>query len=242
MPCKEKDRLDAYIDAELSGAEMNELFAHLRGCPECAADALGRMRLKSATREAGKRYQPSAEFRAKLNRQFGGRATSSRRFLQLVPQMAGASALIVIIVLLLFNGIQGSRRQTAELIDEHVTSLASANPVDVVSTDRHTVKPWFQGRLPFAFNLPEVEGTEYALLGGSMVYLDGSPGAHLIYGLRKHKISVFIFQSKPEGSLPVWERPSFTVKTSSQSGLTYTFVSDASGSDVGGLMKMFAGI
>jgi anti-sigma factor RsiW len=58
------------------------------------------------------------------------------------------------------------------------------------------VKPWFQGKIPFAFNLPEHQNTEYSLLGGRMTYLDQTPGAHLIYDLRKHHISVFVFQER----------------------------------------------
>jgi anti-sigma factor RsiW len=59
--------------------------------------------------------------------------------------------------------IQHSRRadSLSEVADLHVGALASANPVDVVSTDRHTVKPWFQGRIPFSFNIPELAGTEF---------------------------------------------------------------------------------
>jgi hypothetical protein len=58
-----------------------------------------------------------------------------------------------------------------ELVDQHVVALSSVNPVDVISEDRHTVKPWFQGKLPFAFNLPELAGTNVTLIGGKLVYL-----------------------------------------------------------------------
>ena len=58
--------------------------------------------------------------------------------------------------------------------------LASANPYDVVSSDRHTVKPWFQGQIPFAFNLPEFAGTEFTLLGGRLVYLHQQPAAQVV--------------------------------------------------------------
>ena len=86
----------------------------------------------------------------------------------------------------------------SEVADLHVATLASSSPVDVVSTDRHTVKPWFQGRIPFAFNLPELQNTDFTLLGGRVTYLDQVPGAQLIYDIRKHHISVFIF---PEAAL-----------------------------------------
>jgi len=55
---------------------------------------------------------------------------------------------------------------------------------------------WFQGRIPFAFDLPELKNSEFVLLGGRMTYLDQAPGAHLIYDVRKHHISVFVFQER----------------------------------------------
>ena len=73
----------------------------------------------------------------------------------------------------------------SEIADLHVATLASSSPVDVISTDRHTVKPWFQGKIPFAFNLPELQNSEFSLLGGRMTYLDQTPGAHLIYDAAK---------------------------------------------------------
>jgi anti-sigma factor RsiW len=60
----------------------------------------------------------------------------------------------------------------SEIADLHVATLASSSPVDVFSTDRHTVKPWFQGKIPFAFNLPVLQNSEFSLLGGRMTYLD----------------------------------------------------------------------
>ena len=77
-----------------------------------------------------------------------------------------------------------------------MATLASANPVDVISTDRHTVKPWFEGKIPFTFNLPELEGSPFALVGGRVSYLNQSPGAELIFRVRQHQISVFIFQER----------------------------------------------
>jgi anti-sigma factor RsiW len=80
-----------------------------------------------------------------------------------------------------------------------VATIASANPVDVVSTDRHTVKPWFAGKIPFTFNLPDLQGSAFTLVGGRVSYLRQSPGAELIFKIRQHQVSVFIFQEKDLG-------------------------------------------
>jgi anti-sigma factor RsiW len=125
-----------------------------------------------------------------------------------------------------------------------VAALASSSPVDVISTDRHTVKPWFQGKIPFAFNLPELQNTEFSLVGGRMTYLDQTPGAHLIYDIRKHHISVFVFQERSlpaklaDNSLLPKQLP-FNLETWSQGGLRYFVVGDASAADIDRLAKLF---
>jgi anti-sigma factor RsiW len=114
----------------------------------------------------------------------------------------------------------------------------------VVSTDRHTVKPWFQGKIPFAFDLPELQNTEFSLLGGRMTYLDQTPGAHLIYDVGKHHISVFVFQ---ERSLPARldkdpvspKQLTFNMETWTQGGLRYFVIGDASAANIDSLAKLF---
>jgi anti-sigma factor RsiW len=129
----------------------------------------------------------------------------------------------------------------SELADLHVATLASANPVDVVSSDRHTVKPWFQGRIPFTFNLPELQNTDFTLLGGRVTYLGQVPGAHLIYQIRKHQISVFIFPEDlvglRSGSRVAKER-AFNLDTWTQGGMRYIIFGDASPEDLRNLAAL----
>jgi anti-sigma factor RsiW len=105
------------------------------------------------------------------------------------------------------------------------------------------VKPWFQGRIPFAFNLPELQNSEFSLLGGRMTYLEQTPGAHLIYDVRKHHVSVLVFQ---ERSLParldensVSKKQPFNMETWSQGGLRYFVIGDAGAADIDSLAKLF---
>jgi anti-sigma factor RsiW len=157
--------------------------------------------------------------------------------------------LLISLAVNFYVGREVSRRQRvySELADLHVAALASAAPVDVVSTDRHTVKPWFQGKIPFTFNLPELQGTEFTLLGGRVTYLAQTPGAHLIYQVRKHEISVFIFQdlsSEDRGEAPAsapsgpLRALSFNVENWTQNGLRYFVISDVSSEDIQTLSKL----
>ena len=134
----------------------------------------------------------------------------------------------------------------SELVDQHVATLASSNPVDVVSTDRHTVKPWFEGKIPFTFNLPELQGSSFLLVGGRVSYLSQAPGAELIFRVRQHQISVFIFQERgPAGThedagenAAVRTALSFEVRSWRHNGLRYFVIGDASPQDLDKLSEL----
>jgi anti-sigma factor RsiW len=237
-------KLDTYLDGELPANEMKTLDGHVRNCSACAADVLSRLQLKRAVQFAGKRYSPSAEFRARVQRQI-----TTRPRLSWVPAWVTAAALMaVLLVGTLVATYVGRQRQAraqafSEVADLHVATLASANPVDVLSTDRHTVKPWFQGKIPFTFNLPELQNSEFTLLGGRVAYLGQAPGAQLIYQVRKHEISVFIFpEGSTRGALPSDSGPlkhaTFNFQSWDQNGLRYIMVGDASADDLSKLADL----
>jgi anti-sigma factor RsiW len=249
MVCESwKSKLDTYLDGEIPEEEMRTFDAHVRSCQSCAADALTRVQMKRAIQVAGKRYTPSAQFRKRMQQSI---APKRQRSFRLGWMFAAAAAAIVLVVGMLTTDYLENRRDLAyrnqvfsEIADLHVATLASSSPVDVISTDRHTVKPWFQGKIPFAFNLPELQNSEFSLLGGRMTYLDQTPGAHLIYDVRKHHISVFVFQ---ERSLPpsldknslVPKKEPFNMETWTQGGLRYFVVGDASTADIKNLANLF---
>jgi anti-sigma factor RsiW len=227
-------KLDAYVDGELPPAEDQLVAAHLRTCPQCAGGVIERLRLKRAVRAAADRFAPRPELLRRVERQIAPRARHNG-WLAWAPAAAGIAALVLAGVLVTRVGGPGRERERVftELADLHVAALASLHPVDVASSDRHTVKPWFEGKLPFAFNLPELSTPECALVGGRLTYVNRSPAAHLIYQIRKHAISVFVLQEHASGqALPAqWERPagaSFTLITWSAGELRYFVVGDAS--------------
>lgn len=239
MACETwRAKIAAYIDGELSAEEMRAFAAHLPACPACAAESLGTVQWKRATQSAGKRYAPSAEFRRRIEEQIGARKKPAVSWSWL-PALAFAAALLVVVLLGVNRWRESGRAQVfAELTDLHTATLASATPVDVISTDRHTVKPWFEGKIPFTFNVPELAGTPFTLVGGRIAYLGQSPGAELLFQFRLHRISVFIFQDRLEftGRLPAAEslskQESFTVDTWSESGLRYFVIGDIGAGDL----------
>jgi anti-sigma factor RsiW len=248
-----REKVDLYLDGELPAADASALNVHMRTCADCAADALGRVQLKRAVAvAAGSRYQPSAQLRAKVQSKIAASVATKPARVGVNWWWRIAVPLVAVVVVAVAIGLHERNAQTArqntysELADLHVSTLASATPFDVISTDRHTVKPWFQGRIPFTFNLPELQGSDFTLLGARVSYLDQSPGAHLIYQLRKHEISVFIFQN-PGSDSNATSQPapihalSFNMESWTQDGLRYFVVGDVGQSDIEALAKLLRG-
>jgi anti-sigma factor RsiW len=244
MTCDElHGMLMPYVDSELPTGELAELESHLRGCASCAAEALGLLQTKRAIRAAATRYVPSPEFRLRMEQSMRAKRKPSWfsiPFPKLVIAAVAAMLLIASVTFLVDRS--GRERELTEIADLHVTTLASTNPVDVVSTDKHTVKPWFAGKLPFSFNLPELQNSDFTLTGGRVAYFERSSGAQLLFNLRKHQLSVFIFKEEPR-ELPFHEATTATrlalhVESWSEGGLRYFIVSDAPASDVHALSEL----
>jgi anti-sigma factor RsiW len=239
-----RDKLDAYVDSACSQEDLASLEAHFRTCPSCAAEALSRLQMKRMTQAAAARYTPSPEFRLRIEKSIQPKRKRVWSFAWM-PGVAMAAVALVLLVLGLTAWMRHSAREQAlaELVDLHVATLASANPVDVVSTDRHTVKPWFQGKLPFTFNLPELQNSSFKLVGGRVMYFEHSPGAQLLFQIRNHQLSVFILQDQP-GKTPLatgvtTERElAFNVETWSDAGLRYIVIGDASPADIHALGEL----
>jgi anti-sigma factor RsiW len=242
-----RTKLDAYLDSELSDSEIESLETHLRECPSCAADSLGRLQMKRLTQAAGTRYSPTPEFRLRIENSIKRKRKPLWAFGRLATA-AAAAALIALLVWGVGLRVRHSEQEQAftELADLHVATLASTNPVDVVSSDRHTVKPWFQGKLPFTFNLPQLESSPFKLIGGRVTYFEHNPSAQLLFEVRKHQLSVFIMQEQP-GRLPFTAASSrarqleFNIETWSAGGLRYVVIGDSSPGDVHELSELLRG-
>jgi anti-sigma factor RsiW len=240
-----QEKIDAFVDDELTSNEARDFEVHMHGCPACSAETAARQRLKIETRYAGQRYAPSAELQARIEKQIGVQP----RIWNWWPALAGATAvLLALIVIGVTFGQAWQKREVrrqlvAQLVDQHVSLLAANGAVDVVSTDRHTVKPWFAGKVPFSVDIPDLQNTPYTLIGGKFTYFQQAPAAQLLFGLRKHKISVFMFRDHGETSelgdetAPV-RRLGFEVQTWTEDGVRYLAISDASADDVQQLCQL----
>lgn len=237
MSCPWRDKVSLYVDKELDATAQQQFSAHLEGCSDCTAAINGQMELKKALRIAGRSFNAPPELHGSVYR-----SIHPPRSVNMLWKWAMAPLcllLLGVIGYLLIPRSQGDPMM-ARLVDQHVTNLASDHPVDVISEDRHTVKPWFQGKLPFTFNLPEVAGSGFKLDGARIAYAGQSPGAELWYEAGAHKISVFVFQAHtPREKAGASHALSFNVTRWEEGGLAYYLVTDASMEEAGKLVEMF---
>lgn len=241
------EKLDLYLDGELPPDEQRRLREHMRGCVDCSSESLDQLRAKRAIQLAGQRFVPDPAFRARIQAGIHKKAAASRpaasswRWLATLTTSAVA-ALLIFGALFIARDRSREQHLIGELADLHVATLASASPVDVISTDRHTVKPWFEGKIPFTFNLPELGNTGFILVGGRVSYLNQAPGAELIFRVRQHQISVFIFQERAVEGVRASETAStqlsFGVRSWSRNGLQYFVIGDASAEDLNKLSEL----
>jgi anti-sigma factor RsiW len=237
-------KLDAYADGEIPREDLAGIEAHLRACADCARAALARFQLKQAAKAAADRYAPSPGFRLRIEKSIR-KDRPSVWTMAWRPGLLATAATLLLAVAFSLLWLRHTEREhaIAELLDLHIATLASANPVDVVSTDRHTVKPWFQGKLPFTFNLPELANTQFTLAGGKLFYFEHAPGAQLLYIAGKHEISVFIVQDRAGSMLTALAHTTsrergFSVETWCDGGLCYAVLSDANAADVHALADL----
>jgi anti-sigma factor RsiW len=191
------DQLSAFIDGELSSNETYEMQRHLTGCHKCALRVLSATQLKVATAHAAQQFAVPPEALARLTarlRPQKAKKTARMYSFRSVTWAAVAASLVLAVSLLGWRLTRQTNSLSAELLDQHLAALSSGASPEVISTDRHTVKPWFQGKLPFSFNLPDVLPADTTLKGGDLAYLNGQPAALLLFTIHKHEVSVFLTQ------------------------------------------------
>jgi anti-sigma factor RsiW len=258
------EQLNAYIDGELPPASQHfnqqGIAQHLATCHACTLRVLSATQLKAATARAGQRFAPPPDALARLTAKLHAQQQSEQQpQLQLQPKRTAriftmrsaawsalAAALVLTISLMGWRQINQSNALSAELasefLDQHLATLSAASTPQVISTDRHTVKPWFQGRLPFSFNLPEPDALppDTALKGADLAYLDGKPAAQLLFTIHKHQVSVFLTQRSAGPSLAKLPqaREGFTLHTATTPDLQIIAVSDVNPAELDALVAV----
>jgi anti-sigma factor RsiW len=259
MNCRDVQRLlHPYSDGELDLVRNVEIEEHLMECAECSERAKNLRTLRAAISSPslyhrapaslGERIQlaipaaldtPQVQLAAPL-------ATRGRRRSSLQLAAMAASVLLLIgasatIGILLFPGPSADDRLAERIVASHVRSLQVDHLTDVASSDKHTVKPWFRGKLDFSPQVPDLSAEGYILTGGRMDYLTDRPVAVLVYSRRLHAINVFTWPAVDDENKAVRKssQQGYQIRTWNQSKMTYWAVSDLNDQEFDEFVKLF---
>lgn len=237
--------IGAFIDGELSADHAHHVEQHLATCPQCALSVVSAMQLKAATARACRDSAVPRETLSRLTAQV--REETTRKPARAVPFARWAWSVLAacLIVGLSWLGWWWTHRPsdlTAELLDQHLAVLSNGASPEVISSDRHTVKPWFEGKLPFSFNLPETWPSGTVLKGGDLTFVHGQPAALLVFTVGKHQASVFLTQHplQPLGAASSATKSGFAIQYANAQELHITAVSDVNPSDLAHLVSALA--
>jgi anti-sigma factor RsiW len=254
-----QSQLHAFRKGRLAGGLPAEVSAHLENCMACARAGQREQALDELLEQRLPRHAAPKTLKRRLGLLMGtptpepapvhGTVTRWARFV--APAMAAAVAFVFGRTVMLRSSSQDGAFASlmGEAVNDHLRVLASQNPVEIASGGKHQVKPWFEGKLDFAPEVPALEDTELQLRGGSVGYVFDRKAAVLVYALRQHLVTLLVFRAEglawpAEGNAPARGRETsmrgFNVVLWRSGDLGYALVSDANAKELGELAVRLA--
>lgn len=232
MTCVETTPLlELELDGELDARSVLEVGDHVSRCPACARRAASLRALSEAARTHLTSYEPPPGLERRLLRPLRPRRS---RLAWAAPALAATAALAVFVVAL-------PRRDA--LVDEavaaHARSLQLDHAIDVPTSDQHTVKPWFEGKVGFAVPVRDYSAEGLVLAGGRLDYLDGRPAAAIVYRRGKHVLNLFVLDAPGRSDAPPRREDlrGFSCWRWTSGALQYLLVGDVTGPEMAALAQ-----
>jgi anti-sigma factor RsiW len=236
----------AYLDGELDAVRAAEFEKHLAVCPDCAAAIASWDEVRSGIQHTGLREIAPSRLKERVYADLH-RSRQTEPQPRRTPYAAWLAAAAAIILALIFaskfmpnrNGVPP--QLVAQVVDAHLRSLQPGHLMDVVSTDQHTVKPWFDGKLDFSPNVQDFAEQGFPLQGGRLDVAGGRTVAALVYARRKHIISVFIWPSEQPDVAPQFGSDhGYQWLSWRKGGMEYCAVSDVNAEDLQQLQSLLS--
>jgi mycothiol system anti-sigma-R factor len=236
--------LHGYLDGELDAARAAEFEHHLESCAACLAAFEAQESLRSSLHRARLYESAPASLRGKIDAALAADSPKPYRWF-VFPQVWLAAAAVLLIAFLgwpyasTLRAPGGEAVFAAEVVDAHLRSLQPGHLTDVVSTDQHTVKPWFDGKLDFAPPVRDFAENGFPLQGGRLDILHGHSVAALVYGRRKHEVNLFLWPSREADATPhSGAQLGYQWVHWRKNGMEYWLTSDAAADDLTALQKL----
>jgi len=241
--------LHAYLDGELDAVRAAEFERHIETCRECTA-TLGAAESMRSTLQRAQLYETApANLRRKIRTELKTSSSASGAAAPIAAWrwLAAAAAILLVTGVAWFvvprfrTPAMASTVTSTEVIDAHIRSLQAGHLTDVASTDQHTVKPWFDGRLDFIPPVKDFMDEGFPLIGGRLDVLGERNVAALVYGRRKHFINVFVWPTKePDTPIhPPGSRQGYQWVHWRHQGMEFCAISDVSAQDLHELAQLF---
>jgi anti-sigma factor RsiW len=242
----ERNLLHAYLDDELDLVRSMELEDHLAQCEDCVHEVASYRALRESIASADLRYQAPAEFRSRLLAELK-QAERPQTVMTVPPRRVpwwswatvAACALIAAVALFVVVTHRTANNLAQELVADHVRSLMASHITDVLTSDQHTVKPWFNGKVDFSPQVRDLSADGFELVGGRLDYVDGHDAAAIVYQRRKHIINLFTWPVSGSDEEPrVTAQQGYNVITWTQAGMQYSAVSDLNRQELSQLVSL----
>lgn len=239
--------LHAYLDSELDPVRAAEFERHLESCRECTNTLGAAESLRSSLQRAQLYETAPLELRKKIRAELKAPSAEVKNSRVAAWRWLAVAAAILLVsatawfAMPFFRSTGPEQVTAAEVIDAHIRSLQPGHLTDVTSTDQHTVKPWFDGKLDFVPPVHDFMDEGFPLLGGRLDVLGGRNVAALVYGRRKHFVNVFVWPTKePDTPIhPPGSRQGYQWVHWRHQGMEFCAVSDTSAQDLHDLAQLF---